>query len=646
MQELDGLIPPDSGWVLSEARAINNRGRIVGFGQFAGQTRAFLLVPREYRWINPAGGAWSVSTNWDPQGVPGPGDTAVLALAGQYSVDTTTFAPAAVAEVDHLRFEGTNTVDFANLNLNVFTDLSVSEGGIVNLHSGAGSFDHGVVGALPPQTTNPPSARLQVFNSGTTLTSPGRLTIGHEGAGELFVANGGHLTCAETRLGGPAPTGTGTAVVGGDGSLWQTGNIAVGYGFPGVLTIENGGRVDSNDAFVSFGFFSVDSEVLVEGVGAGTGQASMWALSGSLTVGPSEFGSVEALNGGDLYVSQDVHIKNGELNIEGRHANGDPSDLDVLGTVFVGGSGGANLLAVQNAARGGIEGDLIIGKDGAGAAVLWGRAVISNPTKLDVVDPQAGLCAIGREFDGAVALDEGGFLRCRDIQLGRAGTNGSGFLTVDGGTVEVLDVLRVGQVGGGSGRVNMTNGLVTTDGTYIAPNGAIDGTGTLSVGFAGLQNDGTLAPGITVLGPLAGGDASRSAVFAPVGTATLTLDGDLTSGATGRLEIPLTRSLPGQYGSLAVTGSADLNGVLVLSCENQYAPREGDLFTLLTVAQGVFGAFSSVEIHGLEAGFEYEIIYLNGQVVLEAQSDGVPEGLIFADGFESEDLSNWSAAVP
>ena len=636
IQDLNNLIPASSGWVLSEARAINNRGRIAGFGQFAGQTRAFLLVPREYRWINPAGGAWSLSTNWDPQGVPGPGDTAVFALAGQYSVDTTTLDSPASSEADEMRVEGSNTVDFHGLNLSVFTDLRVGEGGIVNIHSGAGSFDHGIVGALPPQTTNPPTARLQVFNSGTTLTSPGRLTIGHEGAGDLFVANGGHLTCAETRLGGPAATGTGSAVVGGDGSLWQTGNIAVGHGFSGDLTIENGGRVDSNDAFVSVGFFSDESKVLVEGVGAGTGQASMWALLGSLTVGQTEFGSVEALNGGDLYVSQDVHIKNGELNIEGRHANGDPSDLDVLGTVFVGGSGSANFLAFRNAAKGDIEGDLIIGKDGAGAAVLWGQAIISNPTQLDVVDPLAGLCAIGREFEGAVSVDGGGLLRCRSIELGgRAGTNGRGTLIVDGGMVRALDVLTVGQVGGGSGQVDMTNNaLVATTGTYIAPNGAIDGAGTLSVGFLGLQNDGTLAPGITVWGPLPGAAASRSGARAQVGTATLTIDGALTIGSAGRLKIPLTGSLPGQYGSLAVTGSANLAGVLVL--DFHYAPRTGDLLTLLAVAQGAVGAFGSVEITGLQPGFEYEITYANGQVVIEALNDGVPGDLIFADGFQIE----------
>jgi T5SS/PEP-CTERM-associated repeat protein len=254
---------------------------------------------------------------------------------------------------------------------------------------------------------------MQVLGNGTSLNGTGRLSIGDEGAGELFVTGGGRLTSAEARIGGLLATGAGVADVGGDGSLWETGNIAVGYGVSGTLAIQFGGRVNSNDAYVSWGALSEDSQVIVNSLSASTNQPAMWALLGSLTVGQTWFGSVEVLDGGDLYVSQDVHIKNGELNIEGRHANGDPSDLDVLGSVFVGGPGSANLLALRNAAKGDIEGDLIIGKDGPGAAILWGNAVTTDPTWLEVVEPSAGLCVIGRVYDGGVSLDNGGLFRCR-----------------------------------------------------------------------------------------------------------------------------------------------------------------------------------------------------------------------------------------
>lgn len=46
MKDLNTLVPADSGWVLREARAINKRGQIVGYGVINGQAHAFLLTPR------------------------------------------------------------------------------------------------------------------------------------------------------------------------------------------------------------------------------------------------------------------------------------------------------------------------------------------------------------------------------------------------------------------------------------------------------------------------------------------------------------------------------------------------------------------------------------------------------------------------
>ena len=658
MKDLNNLIAANSGWVLSDARAINNKGRIVGSGTINGQTRAFLLIPQAYYWTNPSGGAWHVTTNWDPQGDPGDGDTVIFGLGGQYTVDASArfaaAAPTANFPVGRAIITGTNTVEFVNLSLNLLDDsvtepaLTVNAGGTVKITSGAGNLIHAIIGGEPPANpTNPPIARLQVFNSGTSLNGTGRLSIGDEGPGDLFVANGGHLTSAEARLGGLLSTAPGTAVVGGDGSLWETGNMAVGYGVSGTLTIENGGRVNSNDAYVSFGVISDDSQVTVEGVGLGASQASLWALAGSLTVGQTGFGSVEVLNGGDLYVTQNVHILNGELRVDGRRANGDPSDLDVLGDVFVGGPGSANLLALWNAAKGDIEGNLIIGQNGVGAAILWGSAVTANPTQLEVVDPQAGLCAIGRQFNGGVSLDDGGLLRCQNIELGGpAGMSGSGSLTVDGGMARALDVLRVGQVGGGSGQIDMqNNALVATNGTIIAPNGVISGTGTLAVGFLGLQNDGTLAPGINVLYPLyrkpeacLHAAESRNAEDCAAdpfsgqarnGSAMLAITGTLTFGPNGRLEIPLTGSGADQYGSLAVTGAAHLDGALALKFRRGYAPRRGDRLTFVAAAGGASGAFDAVEMSGLAPGFAYRLSASNGQLTLEALNDGAPAGRAF-----------------
>ena len=45
MQNLNDLIPPDSGWLLKQAIDINSSGQIVGQGKIGGQNHAYLLTP-------------------------------------------------------------------------------------------------------------------------------------------------------------------------------------------------------------------------------------------------------------------------------------------------------------------------------------------------------------------------------------------------------------------------------------------------------------------------------------------------------------------------------------------------------------------------------------------------------------------------
>jgi probable HAF family extracellular repeat protein len=45
LRDLNGLIPASTGWILTEARGINDAGQIVGTGIVDGQVRAFLLTP-------------------------------------------------------------------------------------------------------------------------------------------------------------------------------------------------------------------------------------------------------------------------------------------------------------------------------------------------------------------------------------------------------------------------------------------------------------------------------------------------------------------------------------------------------------------------------------------------------------------------
>ena len=47
MQDLNNLIPADSGFTLQSANAINARGQIVGNGSISSRAHGFLLTPNE-----------------------------------------------------------------------------------------------------------------------------------------------------------------------------------------------------------------------------------------------------------------------------------------------------------------------------------------------------------------------------------------------------------------------------------------------------------------------------------------------------------------------------------------------------------------------------------------------------------------------
>ena len=44
-QDLNSLIPANSGWTLINANAINNVGQIMGYGSKNGHNHAFVLTP-------------------------------------------------------------------------------------------------------------------------------------------------------------------------------------------------------------------------------------------------------------------------------------------------------------------------------------------------------------------------------------------------------------------------------------------------------------------------------------------------------------------------------------------------------------------------------------------------------------------------
>jgi probable HAF family extracellular repeat protein len=75
MHDLNELLAADAGWVLAEARAIDDAGQIVGYGLVNGCQRAFLLSPVPAVLVAPASEAEAAFASFLAQASPQPGGT-------------------------------------------------------------------------------------------------------------------------------------------------------------------------------------------------------------------------------------------------------------------------------------------------------------------------------------------------------------------------------------------------------------------------------------------------------------------------------------------------------------------------------------------------------------------------------------------
>jgi hypothetical protein len=127
---------------------------------------------------------------------------------------------------------------------------------------------------------------------------------------------------------------------------------------------------------------------------------------------------------------------------------------------------------------------------------------------------------------------------------------------------------------------------------------------------------GSIAPGIV---QIAGGQRAADETYQ---AGALTIQGDLTISNTGVITLHVLGGAPELQDRLVVSGTADLNGQLVLSFGNGYAPKQGDQFALIA-ATAFTGTHDVVVITGLAAGFDYALGMMGGAVTLTALNDGV-----------------------
>jgi YVTN family beta-propeller protein len=267
---------------------------------------AALAVGAQVSWVSPAGGTWSTGANWSTGVPPGPLDTAVIALAGTYTV----------------------TLDVSP------TVAGLTLGGT----SGAQSLD--VTGPL--QT-------LTVTSDGVIGPS-GRLDLV---SGDLILAGGSALTLS----GGTLRVGPGRALVVGFGDATAITYAGGSIGGPGVLFLNQGARLTLQAALGLDSLVLEVNDATVDDGGAGrlflqpTAAMLLNSQTGTTVNVPVENAGVLSAIGTGVTLNDSLYnISGATLQVNASPSAGEftVGAIDNAGTVFLLGEVPATLTILGN----------------------------------------------------------------------------------------------------------------------------------------------------------------------------------------------------------------------------------------------------------------------------------------------------------
>jgi T5SS/PEP-CTERM-associated repeat protein len=320
--------------------------------------------------------------------------------------------------------------------------------------------------------------------------------------------------------------------VDGGSVLFLTQGIQVGFAGIGDLSISYGGQVSCGWADIGH-LAGSDGAVFVAYA------PSTWSIWGTLNVGKSGSGWLVVQYGGlvtcgDATIAQQAGSANSRVDV--MHS-GSTWEAD---SIWVG-KGDHGILNIETA-----------GYVSANTVLTVGQ----TPS-----DGQSGIATV----DGPGSL----------LEAAAAVIGNNGQLHVhNGGTATFFITLTLsgGQIDSTGGTVNL--GIVIARGdideVHVYPDGTLDGDSGSIVG--NLVNEGTV-------GPLTG---------------IVSVSGNYTQTADGSLIIDIGGTVAGDdYGQLAVSGAAALDGTLTLQFSDGFEPAPTDTFELLTYASRT-GTFSDV----------------------------------------------------
>jgi T5SS/PEP-CTERM-associated repeat protein len=298
---------------------------------------------------------------------------------------------------------------------------------------------------------SPGATGTLVVDSGGTFSVSDEIVVGDLANGTITIQNGGHVSSVRAYVGkhySDLYRGTGAVTVTGTGSTWTNSNslyvgVTPGFWFAGsggrgVLTIEDGGHVDSY-----FGFIEDQSTVNVAGAGSAWATTSLRVYYGTLNIQNggtvANDGIVEFAGSATVTGPGSSWVIDGDLSFSGNGAlNIRDAGVVTNTSASVGSSDGGDFHVVTVEGAGSTwtnTGDLIVGTDyyipnawvglSEGGTISVGGLLLVHHT--GVVGGNGTLTATVVNF-GGVGADSTGF-----------GVTPPGILHVDGDYLQAAE---------------------------------------------------------------------------------------------------------------------------------------------------------------------------------------------------------------
>jgi len=593
---------------------------------------------RAFHWIDPAGGDFADTSNWNPQQVPGEGDTAIFDLANA-GVTTVLVENAAVRRL--IIKSGANTLKLTGtagaLGGSGEPALVISDGALLELDVGAKLFS---ASALVGRVLGESAVFVEGVNTLWTNGPESPIRIGDTARGVVFVRQGGFLDAqGGIDIGESEEAGDSALVVEGGGRVLTPeitlpkGGIEVrgsgllpssltvktlDVGPTGSVTVEDGGRVVADE-------MTIQSVVTISGVRNANGQTIPSTLdAGELVVGRLD-AQLEIIDGA-LLKSQGIAVIGsdetlsfdpgiGSVSVSGSETTWEGESLEISGIELteLAVHGGGEVLMSDAVVLGLMPNtDVKVTISGAGSFLKSNLLNIGGDGNARLIIENGGLVESGRglvgSFGASLSDSASGIVEIVGSSPFPSEWRVAGDCTV--GEFLLSKILLSGLPGNSPEERGAT---LRVDGTLrIMRRGEIAGTGDVDVlrvvdngRIPSVVNDGLISPGQS--------------------PGRIIIKGKYEQTPNGMIKMEVAGLSEGQFDVLEITGDAVLDGTVEVRFLDGYLPKRGDAVDFMQVSGAITGNFAQITFPELAPGFDAELsLGDDGKLRLTARNDAAP----------------------